>query len=198
MIRFGAREYPEALIDRLGAGAPDALHLLGSAEILDRPLTALFCSERVAADLVLPALELSISVRRRGESLISGFHSMVERECLRLLLNGPRPLVACLARGTRGIRLQRGWRQAVESGRMLVMSGCEPGVRRPSARSAEARNRMVAALAERVFFVGTSPGGRLHRLAREVAARGQPLACFDHPANEELLLLGAEPFSPGD
>lgn len=79
---------------------------------------------------------------------------------------------------------------------MVVVTVHSPRVRRPTVKSAELRNRVAAALAERVFIAGATPGGRLHSLAREVAARRQPLACFDHPSNHDLLLLGARAVSP--
>lgn len=194
MISFsvGAREYPEVLLHRLGAAAPDSLHVRGDPGVLQRPLTAWFCSERVPPDLVLPALELAIGVRNAGDTVVSGFHSRVERECLRLLLSGEQPVVACPARDIRGLRPSGEWRRAMEAGRLLLLSAFGRQVKRPTGRSADLRNRVVAALADRVLFVGVSAGGRLHRLAREVAARGQEMMCFDHPANEDILLLGAE------
>jgi predicted Rossmann fold nucleotide-binding protein DprA/Smf involved in DNA uptake len=190
---IGATEYPEVLLHRLGGAAPDSIHAMGDAGILRRSLTALFCSERVAPDLVLPALDQMVLSREAGEPVISGFHSAVERECLRILLNGYQPAIACPARDLHTLRLPGEWRRPTEAGRLLLLSACRPDVKRPTARTADERNRLVAALASRVFIVGASPGGRLHRLAREIAARGQEMICFDHPANEDLILLGARP-----
>lgn len=190
---IGAREYPEALLHRLGGAAPDSIHAVGDAGVLRRSLTALFCSERVAPDLVLPALEQMMLLRRAGEAVVSGFHSEVERECLRVLLQGDQPAIACPARELHSLRLPRESWRAVEDGRLLLLSACRADLKRPTSRSADERNRLVAALASRVFIVGASPGGRLHRLAREIAARAQEMICFDHPRNEDLILLGARP-----
>jgi predicted Rossmann fold nucleotide-binding protein DprA/Smf involved in DNA uptake len=189
-IAFGTVDYPEALRARLGPSAPGLIQVIGDPGLLRIPLTAWFSSGRLPADLVIPALEMARAMRDEGVAVASGFHSAVERECLELLVRGSQPVLVCPARTLAGARLPSDRRRAVEEGRMLIVSTQDDAVRRPSARSAEARNRVVAALAERVFIAGAVPGGRLHALAREVASRGQPLSCFDHPANRDLLLLG--------
>lgn len=113
-----------------------------------------------------------------------------------LMLDGTQPVLVWLARGMTGMRLPREWRGPVEEGRLLVASGYGAKLSRATVRSAEGRNRMVAAMADRVFVAGATPGGRLHTLAREVAARRQSLACFDHPSNHDLFLLGARAVPP--
>lgn len=187
----GDPDYPDMLVGRMSSAAPAAIQLIGNAGLLRQPLLAWFASGRLPADLVIPALHMARRLREEGAAVVSGFHSLVERECLEMLLAGRQPVVVCPARSLHGARLPPKWRGAVEDGRVLILSTLEARVRRPSARSAAARNGIVAALAERVFIAGATPGGRLHALAREVASRGQQLACFDHSANRDLLLLGA-------
>lgn len=183
--------YPWGLGDRLGAGAPEVVTVIGDPALLSVGATGLFTSSRLPADLVIPTLELARGWRDAGVAVASGFHAPVERECLELLLTGSQPVLAWLARGVEGMRLDRAWRVAVEQGRLLVASGYGAKLNRATVRSAEGRNRMVAAAAHDVFVAGATPGGRLHGLAREVLARRQPLSCFDHPSNHDLFLLGA-------
>lgn len=190
-IRRDHAEYPRTLSTRLGDGAPEVLTLIGNPALLLAQPTAWFSSSRLPADLVIPALELARRWRDERVVVTSGFHSPLERECMALLLEGPQPLIVWSARGIGTMRLRREWRLAVEQGRLLVVSGYGEKVSRVTVRSAEGRNRMVAAMSDRVFVAAATPGGRLHTLAREVAARGQPLACFDHPSNHDLFLLGA-------
>lgn len=196
VLTSGDGMYPTALPGRLGATAPETIYLVGDPALLQCSATAWFTSERLPAELIIPTLELARQFRDEGVAVISGFHSRVERECLDLLLRGDQPVLVCLARGMSVVRLPKEWRLPVESGRMVVVTAHPPRVRRPSVKSAEVRNRLAAGLAERVFIAGATPGGRLHALAREVAARRQPLACFDHPGNHDLLLLGASAVPP--
>lgn len=192
-IDVWSAEYPARLLDRLGDAAPDTLHFRGDIAILSSPFLAWFASARIPPDLVLPALDRAVAARERGEVVASGFHSSVEREWMNLLLGGDAPVIVCPARGIERFRVGRGWDEALKAGRLLLVSAHPAHVTRPTARSAAARNRVIAALAERVFVVAATPGGRLHALAREVLVRGQRLACFDHPVNEDLLLMGADP-----
>jgi predicted Rossmann fold nucleotide-binding protein DprA/Smf involved in DNA uptake len=188
-----AAEYPAPVRARLGPAAPATLSVLGDPALLHAPLTALFCSTRVPAELVLPALDLARDLRDEGTPVVGGFHSPVERECLSLLLRGRQPLVICLPRSLDRIRLPRAWVDPLADGRLLLVSGCGASVRRPTARLAEERNRLAAALARRVLLIHAVPGGRLYRLAVELSRWAVPLHCPGHSANGDLLLLGATP-----
>lgn len=189
----GEPGYPGKLTTRLGSSAPEVLHLIGDHRLLDQAPVAWLASAQLPVDLILPTLALANRVPGDGAAIVSGFHSPGERDSLDLFMARGRPVLIWMARGLENARVPREWVSAVRAGRLLVVSGHEGRIRRPTARTAEARNRMVAALADRVFVAGAAPGGRLHALAREIATRGQPLACFDHPCNHDLLLLGAEP-----
>jgi predicted Rossmann fold nucleotide-binding protein DprA/Smf involved in DNA uptake len=193
-LERGSPAYPRAL-ERLGPGAPTALAACGSPTILACPLLALFCSVGVPGDLVLRACDLARLLRDAGRAVIGGFQSPLERECLDSLLRGASPVVVCPARGIEGMRVPASWRAPLEEGRLLVLSPFPPLRRRATAEWAEERNRMVAALAERVVILYATPGGRLHRLAVEAVRWKKPVLCLDHPGNRELLVLGAEPAS---
>jgi len=58
------------------------------------------------------------------------------------------------------------------------------------------RNRVAAALADDVLIAHAQPGSKTEQLAQEVLEWGKPAYTLDHPANEHLLALGAEPLSP--
>jgi len=59
---------------------------------------ALFCSRKYPGNLILKAYDLARSLRDAGTTVISGFHTPVEKECLRILLRGAQPLIICPAR----------------------------------------------------------------------------------------------------
>lgn len=194
LLSRGSRGYPARLEAALAEEAPDPLFARGDPALLAAPLTALFCSVRVPPELVLPAFDLARSLRDAGVPVVGGFQSPLERECLDFLLRGTQPVVLAAAREIVGMRLPPPWREAVERGRMLIVSS-EPGPRRPTRSLAARRNRLVAALAERVCVVHASPGGMLRRVLVEALSRGTPVACPDHPENRDLLLMGAAPLA---
>lgn len=196
-LSSGDPRYPRNLAARLGDSAPPTLSVVGELSLLYLAPTAWLASSQLPVDLIIPTLQLASSVPADRKPVVSGFHSPTERESLELFMRRRQPVLVWIARGMEKMRVPREWRAAIEAGRLLILSGHEERIRRPTARTAEARNRMVAALADRVFVAGAAPGGRLHALAREIVARGQPLACFDHPYNHDLLLIGAEPVPTG-
>jgi predicted Rossmann fold nucleotide-binding protein DprA/Smf involved in DNA uptake len=159
--------------------------------LLDQPLLALFCSRACPGSVILRAYDLAVALRDAGVPVIGGYQTPLERELLAVLLRGRQPVVIVEARGARA-RPPVDWRQAVDAGRLLVVAPF-PGTRRPTARTADARNRIVAGLASAVLVAHAAPGGRTETLAGEVAACGVPLVTIDDAANVSLIALGATP-----
>src|SRR4030095_16101485 len=75
-------EYPARLRERLGERAPKTLHDLGDSASLSPPKTALFCSVRCPGDAILRACDAAQKLRDGAVTVVSGFHSPVEKECL--------------------------------------------------------------------------------------------------------------------
>ena len=77
----------------------------GNLGLLGMPLTALFCSNRCPGDLILKTYDLARAMRDAGVPVIGGFHTPMDRECLRLLMRGTQPVVVCPARGIDNMRI---------------------------------------------------------------------------------------------
>lgn len=194
-VSRGAEGYPAALT-LLGKDAPETVSGCGWLPILRRPLVALFSSVAVPGDAMLAAYDLARALRDAGVPSIGGFQSPVERGCLDFLLRGNQGIVICPARGIEGLRAAAIWRQPLEEHRLLVLSPFASAHRRASAATAHLRNRVVAALADRIIVIHAVPGGRLHRLAAEALAWRKPVLCPDLPVNRDLVVMGAEPVNP--
>ena len=164
----------------------------GNISLLDEQLTALFCSNRCPGDLILKTYDLARAMRDAGISVIGGFQTPMERECLRLLLRGSQPLVVCPARGIDNMRIPREWRPALDEGRLLVLSPFPSTARRPTVELAAQRNDLVADLAQRVFIAHAAPGSKTEAFARKLAESGKPLLTLDSPANANLVEMGAQ------
>src|SRR5581483_1721498 len=138
--------WPKELSDRLRSKAPPALWASGTVEIFETRKVGLFCSVRCSGDAILGAYDSARKFRDDGVTAVSGFHSPVEKECLRILLRGRQPVIICLARAFGKIRLPSDWRRALESGRLLLLSPFEKHPLRPDKNSTAYRNDCVAAL----------------------------------------------------
>jgi len=182
--------YRRALGTVLGDMAPATVTALGDLALLDRRPLALFCSSRCPGSLIVQASDLAHALADRGAAVIGGFHTPVERACLEILLGGAGPLIVCPARGMYKV-IPAALRKPLADGRLLLLSPFAETERRVTAELAAARNRFVAALAERVLFVHAAPGGRTEALAREVIGWGKPVDALAHEANANLRNLGA-------
>jgi predicted Rossmann fold nucleotide-binding protein DprA/Smf involved in DNA uptake len=169
LLNAADSRYPARLRERLGTRAPDALTALGNLDLLALPKTALFCSARCPGDAILRAYDQAAKWRDEGRCVISGFHSPVEKECLRILLRGQQPIIICPARALPK-RLPAEWKKPLADGRLLILSCFTATHCRATAKFAARRNELVAALAEEVWFAHITPGGQMQQLANKVAA----------------------------
>lgn len=160
--------WPTRLDRRLGPHAPVALDALGNLELLAVPRIALFCSVRCPGDALLAAYDRAAHWRDTGRGVISGFHSPVEKECLRILLRGPQPIIICPARAL-PMRLPVEWRRPLAAGGLLVLSCFTTTEDRVTSELALHRNELVAALADEIWFAHIVPGGELEKLAARFA-----------------------------
>jgi predicted Rossmann fold nucleotide-binding protein DprA/Smf involved in DNA uptake len=160
--------WPRQLDDRLKSVAPSNLSIIGSPGVLAERKVGLFCSVRCPDDATLRAYDACRKLRDEGMTLISGFHSPVEKECLKILLQGTQPIIVCPARSVRKMRIPAEWRPALEGDRLLILSRFEQSPRRADSGSARRRNELVAALSDEVLIVHAEPGGGIERISQLV------------------------------
>ncbi len=157
--------YPAPLQERLAIHAPSTLYVFGPLELLSQHKIGLFCSVRCPGDAILGAYDAARSLRDQGMTVVGGFHSPVEKECLRILLRGKQPIVVCLARSPEKIRLPADWSAALETKRMVLLSSFAKHPRRPTTESSHQRNELVAALSDEALIVHAEPGGSVARVS---------------------------------
>jgi len=189
--------YPVALAKHLGSRAPEFVSVLGNLDILQRRTLGLFCSIRCPGDLIVQTYNLAHKLRHAGVTVIGGFHSPMERQCLAILLRSPHPVVVCPARGLPK-RVPTEFRQPLEEGRLLLLSPFAADVNRADEETASQRNRFVAALADQIFAAYAAPNSSTECFCREIIAWRKPLYTLAGDSNENLLALGAKPINPND
>ena len=167
-LTFADARYPARLRERPGPNAPGQLSALGNLDLLAQPKTALFCSTRCPGQAILRAYDQAAKWRDEGRCIISGFHSPVEKECLRILLRGSQPIIICPARALPK-RVPVEWREPLANGRLLILSCFTPEESRPTTELATRRNELVAALANEVWFAHITSGGQMERLVKKFA-----------------------------
>jgi len=184
--------YPTGLKVCLGNAAPQTITAAGDLSVLRPETFALFCSVKCPGNLILQTYDLAQKLRAAGVTVIGGFHSPMERECLRILLRSPHRVIACPARGLPK-RVPPEFRKALAEGRMLLLSSFADTVRRADEEAAQQRNRFVAALADKIFVAYAASNSKTEFFCGEIIAWNKPLYTLADAANENLLVLGAKP-----
>lgn len=185
-------EYPAILTNVMGAKAPQALSMIGDLSILKRPTVALFCSVKCPGELILKTYDLAQQWRAEETTIISGFHSPIEQECLVTLLRGKQPIIICPARGLEGMRLKAEWKKPLADERLLLLSIFGQTCKQPSVRTATLRNQFVATLADQVFISYAAEGGKTEQFCKKLIEQGKSVLTFESKATENLVKLGAE------
>jgi predicted Rossmann fold nucleotide-binding protein DprA/Smf involved in DNA uptake len=163
------KQWPHLSVRRLGSAAPTRITALGKLDLLSQPMTALFCSARCPGNVLLRTYDQAAQWCDTGHCVISGFHSPVEKECLRILLRSSPPIIICPARCLPK-RIPQDWKQPPADGRLLILSIFPSTESRITAGLATRRNEPVAALADEVYVAHATPGGR-----PETSLRQKPL-----------------------
>jgi len=166
VLEIGDSRYPAVLRKRLGADAPASISSLGNLDILALPKTALFCSARCPGSAILRAYDQAAQWRDAGRCIISGFHSPVEKECLRILLRGSSPIILCPGRAIEAMRIPAECRVPFDAGRVLFLSPFAKQPTRVTKESASRRNEVVAALADEAYIAHVAPGGKTSAIVR--------------------------------
>ena len=139
---------------------------LGNTDLLKLPKTAFLCSRQVPALVVLKCYDWAIEQREKGNCVISGFHSQIEKDVLHYLLKGKQPIIVALARGLKE-KLEPEFVIPLEQGRLLIITPFDKTVKRVNSQTAQTRNQMMAELADQIAIGYASPGGQLETLLRE-------------------------------
>jgi predicted Rossmann fold nucleotide-binding protein DprA/Smf involved in DNA uptake len=145
----------------------------GNDVLLDEPLSALLCSGTCPGAKILEAQDLAQRWRAENRAVISGFHTPVEKECLRTFLRGPQHVVICPARGVDPFQLPSEWQIKFKRNELLIVSPFDSSVSRPTKETCEIRNCLVLGLATDYTIIHASPNGSLSKLqaATRAAAR---------------------------
>jgi predicted Rossmann fold nucleotide-binding protein DprA/Smf involved in DNA uptake len=140
---------------------------LGNTDLLKLPKTAFLCSRQVPASVVLKCYDWAIEQREKGNCVISGFHSQIEKDVLHYLLKGKQPIILALARGLKE-KLEPEFVKPLEQGRLLIITPFDKSVKRVSSQNAQTRNQLMTTLADQITIGYASPGGQLEELLKGI------------------------------
>lgn len=188
--------YPASLAKQWAPSDLPTLHAIGNLELLQQPAIALFCSVKCPGDLILKTYDLAQALRDAQVPVISGFHSPMEKECLRLLLRGTQPILHCPARSLHTMRLSQDQKAAIATKQLLLLSPFAAKQKRATAALADKRNQVVGAIARGVFIAYATPGGKTEAFAKYLTQQGKSLFTFESPETANLHSFSARALTP--
>ena len=116
---------------------------LGNKELLKMRKVGFLASRKISTLSILPTLDWAMEISKRTDvAVVSGFHSRMERDVLKILLKGHCSIIVVLARGMYR-KLPQIYEEAMQQSRLLIISCEKENVTRVSEASAHKRNEYV-------------------------------------------------------
>ena len=121
---------------------------LGNKELLKRRKIGFLASRKISSSAILPTLDWAVEISKQSDvAVVSGFHSRLEKDVLKFLLQGKCGIIVVLARGMYR-KLPKIYDVAINDNRLLIISLEKETVTRVSERTAHKRNKYVENLAD--------------------------------------------------
>ena len=175
----------------LDSSSISEISAIGNTALLQTKKLGLLCSVRCPAKIILKTSEYIRSIAGKF-TIVSGFHSPVEKECLKILLRENQPAILCPARSLDTFKIPKLWEKPLEADRLLVLSMFRKSYDRFNARLAYQRNKFVVILADKVLIPFADKRSKTIELTRFLVSKGKTVLTFDFPENQPLLQLGAK------
>ncbi len=170
-------QYGDRLALTPGLVSPPFIDIIGSDRLLASHKIGLLCSIQCPGDIILKTLDLMQELRNMEVCVVSGFHSPLEQECLKILLRGTCAIVVCYARSLPG-RVPPEYVKPIDNGRMLLLSPFDETQNHATRDTSRLRNRFVVALGDAVLVPYAASGGITEGVQREASCLGKPVLTF--------------------
>jgi predicted Rossmann fold nucleotide-binding protein DprA/Smf involved in DNA uptake len=136
----------------------------GELGILKLQKTAFLCSQKCPAEIVLKSYDWAKEQREKGNCIVCGNHSQIEKDVFEILLKGKQPLILVLPRS-----LKKNWEpkiiEAITQNRLLVIS---PFIgdqnKRITRENAIQKNETIISLADKIMVGYKTKNGQLDKL----------------------------------
>ncbi|MCQ2257286.1 MAG: hypothetical protein MJZ41_04740 [Bacteroidaceae bacterium] len=144
---------------------------IGNTDLLTSPITGFLCSRTVASKAILPCLDWAVEIAKdENATVMSTFHSPIEREVLSFLLQGKCNIIIVLAR-TLYKTIPSELKPALEANRILILSICNQP--RISKQSALICNKYICEKSDSLTFGFLSPTSSLYPIYEEAINSGK-------------------------
>jgi len=111
--------------------------------LLKRRKIGFLASRKISSSAILPTLDWAVEISKQSDvAVVSGFHSRLEKDVLKFLLQGKCGIIVVLARGIYS-KLPKVYEKAMNENRLLIIALEKDMVTRVSEYTAHRRNEYV-------------------------------------------------------
>lgn len=175
-------------------GKPPKLWSVGDTAILDRRLLGIISARQIDSDLALRSSQLLKQLASLEDvAFISGWHSPLEDEALRILSANSVRIVFCVSKALNRFVPSLQVKNEINDGRVLLLTHCSPKAKRISRDASLRRNQLVVGLVAALLVLSAPEGSASLKLARSALRQGKPVHTLEHRLNQELVAFGALP-----
>lgn len=139
------------------------MQYLGNRSILEIWKIGFLCSRKIPASAVLKCYDWAIEQREKGNCIVSGFHSPIEKEVFQILLKGSQPTIMLLARSMLQ-KIEPVVKTRIEQGNLLLISIFPGNIRRVTRETALIRNRQLVQMADELVMGYAANDGLMSKL----------------------------------
>jgi predicted Rossmann fold nucleotide-binding protein DprA/Smf involved in DNA uptake len=189
-LSIGQEQYPESLLSRIDKKMPPTLWYWGDESLINRRKLGIVCSVKCPGNIIMQASTLMKNLPAENLVVVSGFHSPLEKECMRILGRRRIAMICILGRSLIGACISAEWKTLVEEERLLLVSSFDKQYNRLTQSLSEKRNELVAALADELWILHASPGSRTESLALNMTRSGKDVFTLRDESNANLRTCG--------
>lgn len=127
------------------------MEFLGDENIFKFHKTAYLCSRKFPASAVVKSFDWAVEQCDKGNCIICGAHSKIEKDIFNILLSGTQPLILVLARGMKS-NYSTEIKSAVENNRLLIVTPFPNNIKRITEKTSRERNLFMLDLADEIVI----------------------------------------------
>jgi predicted Rossmann fold nucleotide-binding protein DprA/Smf involved in DNA uptake len=173
--------------------SPPKLWYTGDLSLLKGKILGILSARKMEPDLALKTSELLRQLGSLDATFISGWHSPLEEEVLRILLSRSLRVIFCLAKSLDKFVCSAEVENLLGQGRGLLLTHCSTKAKRLSRDASLRRNLLVLGLSKGLLVLSAPEGSASFKLAHKAVKLGRPVFTPQHRINDSLLASGALP-----
>src|SRR2546422_2592203 len=185
---------PPTGVEPFFRGKPPKLWGVGDSAILNYVLLGIISARQIDSHLALKTSQLLRQlVSLKDVAFVSGWHSPLEKQALRILIAQEATIVLCASKSLDRFIPSIGVESRVTDGKALLLTHCSTKAKRITRNASMRRNELIVELAKALLVLSAPEGSASLNLAKSALRRGKLVLTPEHPMNKELLVNGALP-----